>query len=190
MILTIGSILLFGIFLSQANRLMIGNNQIASQNEYYITGLALAQSVLDEAKTKWFDQVTHDNPNTTVPRATLTNPTALKPETGEIIITPDTLTSASPYSATNKGYMSAVKYNDVDDYNGYSRIVNTPRAENYKVMVAVNYASETNPDTPSTTQTYCKRMVVKVTSPFFARRGKNDNTGGPDTLSISYAFTY
>ena len=54
MILTMGAILLFGVFLNTSNKLMIGNNQNASQNEYYVTALSLVQSVIDEAKTKQF----------------------------------------------------------------------------------------------------------------------------------------
>jgi hypothetical protein len=56
MILTIGAILLFGVFLNSSNKLMIGNNQIAAQNEYYVTALSLGQSVIDEAKMKAFDE--------------------------------------------------------------------------------------------------------------------------------------
>ena len=58
MILTIGAILLFGVFLNTSNQLMIGNNQIASTNEYYISALAIGQSVIDEAKTNSFDEKT------------------------------------------------------------------------------------------------------------------------------------
>ena len=166
---------------------MIGNTQIASQNEYYITGLALAQSILDEAKTKAFDQNTATKVDTVVPRAGMTSPTLLNHEPGENVPSPDFLTPANPYGPQNQGYFSAVKFNDIDDYNGYSRLVNTPRAENYKLLVTVNYASETFPDSNSAIGTYCKKMTVKVTSPYFPKRGDN---GGPDTLSVSYAFTY
>ena len=187
MLLTIGAVLLFGMFLSLSNKLMIGNNQIASQNEYYITGLSLAQSVIDEAKTKAFDQKTASGSVSS--RSSLTSPDSLGRDGSSELTVPavDTLCSSSPYSSTSKGYWSSIKFNDIDDYKGYSRLVNTPRAEGYKLRVTVNYASETSPDSSSMSRTYCKKITVKVTSPYFPKQGDN---GGPDTLTIPYAFTY
>src|SRR5262245_39016337 len=91
MILTIGSVLLFGTFLSLANKLMIGNNQIASQNEYYITSLSLAQSIIEEAKTKAFDQKTVTTGVSS--RSQLTSPDSLgRDNNSELLIpSPDTL---------------------------------------------------------------------------------------------------
>ena len=187
MMLTIGAILLFGLFLSSSNRMMIGNNQIASQNEYYITGMSLAQSIIDEAKTKAFDQSTVNADTAVVARSSMTAPGSLGPGAGETVPSTDTLSSLAPYSSTNKGYMSAVKFNDVDDYNKYTRRVNTPRAEGYVLTVTVNYATETNPDNVEIVRTYCKKMTVQVTSPYFPKAGTES---GPSTLTVFYAFTY
>ena len=43
---------MFGTFLGSSNRLLMGNTQIASQNEYYIAALSYGQSVIEEARTK------------------------------------------------------------------------------------------------------------------------------------------
>lgn len=189
MMLTIGSILLFGMFLSTSNKLMTGNSQIAAQNEYYIAGLSLAQSIIDEAKTKEFDQNTVGKIVSSI--TGLTTVGSLGRDGGaEAVPSRDTLSSRAPYSATNKGYFSAARFNDVDDYNGYTRIVNTPRAENYQVRVTVNYASETSPDALKASRTFCKTMTVKVTSPFFRAIGEVGGVAIPDTLKISYAFLY
>lgn len=189
MLLTIGALVIFGIFLGAANKLMIGNNQIASQNEYYITAISLAQSVIDEAKTKAFDEKTVSGSVSN--RTSLTAVASIgKDGASEAVPFPDTLSSSSPYSSTNKGYWSAIKFDDVDDYNGYYRLVNTPRAEGYQIRVTVNYANENSPDNSSLTQTYCKRMVVKVTSPYFPKASDGAGSTVPDTLTLSYAFTY
>lgn len=187
MILTIGAVLLFGAFLSLSNRLMIGNNQIASQNEYYIAGISLAQSIIDEGKTKAFDQKTVSAGVSS--RSSLTSPDSLGRDgvSEQAVPTTDTLTAASPYSSTNKGFLSSIKFNDIDDYNLYSRIVNTQRAEGYKLKVTVGYTSETSPDSTSGTRTYAKKMIVKVTSPYFP---KSSSSGSQDTLTLSYVYTY
>ncbi len=189
MLLTIGAILLFGLFLSLTNKLMIGNNQVAAQNEYYITALGLAQSVIDEAKTKAFDHNTDTVDVLTT--AGLTDLGSLGPDgMNEAFSSPDILTSDAPYSATNRGYLSSVRFNDIDDYNGYSRLVNTPRSEGYSMRVTVRYASEINPDLASASKTYCKVMTVKVTSPFFPKVDEGGGVTVPDTIKLSYAFTY
>ena len=86
---------------------------------------------------------------------------------------------SNPDTATESGVAAFTKFDDLDDYNGYVRLVNTPRAENYRVEAAVSYASVTFPDSSKSTQTFCKKMTVTVTSPFF-----------PQPVILTYAFTY
>ncbi len=176
-ILAMGALVIFGTFLTSSNRLMTGNTQIAEQNEYYITAISLAQAVIDEAKTKAFDSYTYTN-TITVPDS-LTNPTKLGPEAGETVPKPDTLFAGGPYTAAYKGFRSTYLFNDLDDYDKYQRLVNTPRAEKYTIQVKVNYANETDPDFLKMTRTFCKKMTVNVSSPFM-----------PDVVTLTYAFTY
>ena len=171
-ILAMGAIVIFGTFLASSNHLMMGNTQIAEQNEYYITALSLAQSLIEEAKTKSFDQKTVSTPDSL---SVVLGTDGL----AEQVPNPDILVSSTPYTASNPGYLSNTKFNDVDDYNGYTRLVNTPRAEGYTIHSAVAYASPTYPDSTKLAQTYCKRMTVTVKSRYM-----------PDSLKISYVFTY
>ena len=160
---------------------MTGNTQIAQQNEYYVAALSLAQAVLDEAKTKAFDEQTVTTK--VLSSSVLTSPGSLGRESGaESVPNPDIVLSSG-------AYRSIVKFDDVDDYNNYRRLVNTPRAEGYRILVKVNYASETYPDSSRTARTFCKKMTVCVTSPYFPKMQKG-STFIPDTLKISYAFTY
>ena len=168
-ILSLGALVLFGTFLGSSNRLMIGNNQIAAQNEFYVAALSLAQSVLDEAKTKAFDQKTVNVPVSKTD--SLTGVSSLGKEAGETVPTPDTL--------AGNGYSSIQRFNDIDDYHGYKRLVNTPRAEGYTLSVSVGYASATYPDSAAVVRTFCKKMAVTVNSRYI-----------PQPLIISYAFTY
>lgn len=188
MMLTIGSILIFGLFLSTSNKMMTGNSQIAAQNEYYVAGMSLAQSIIDEAKTKAYDEKTIDSIRTSP--SSMTAVGSLGRESGEFVPATDTLTSQAPYSLTNKGFLSTVRFDDVDDYNGYKRRVDTPRAEKYSLTVSVAYASDTSPDSTKFTRTFCKRMTVNVTSPYFREIGQLNGKPIPDTLHLSYAFTY
>ncbi|HEY6191649.1 MAG TPA: hypothetical protein VI215_04895 [Bacteroidota bacterium] len=179
-ILAVGALIIFGTFLSSSNRLMMGNTQIAEQNEYYISAISLAQAVIDEAKTKAFDQKTVVDTATVALADSFTVFNKLGPEgVTENVPKPDVLVSAAPYTATSPGYKSTYKFNDIDDYDGYTRTVNTPRAEGFTIAVQVKYGDPTDPDVPLNYQTFCKRMKVTVTSPYMT-----------DKVELSYAFTY
>jgi hypothetical protein len=172
----IGALVIFGMFLKSSNQLMSANTQLSEQNEYYLTGLSLAESIISEAKTKAFDEKTVSG--------TVTVADSLSAGLGtdgfaESVPSPDTLSTSSPFSATSAGYLSIVKFDDIDDYNGYTRTVNTPRAEGYKLSVKVVYASATYPDSTLATKSFCKKMTVTVKSPYM-----------PDSLTVSYGFMY
>jgi hypothetical protein len=53
-------------------------------------------------------------------------------------------------------------FNDVDDYNGYRRIVHTGDAYDLLLEVSVGYAMPTAPDSLLSFPTFCKRMSVRV----------------------------
>jgi hypothetical protein len=170
MLLTIGGVILFSTFVLYTNVLMFDNVKVSADNEFVITAISLAQSVIDEAKMKAFDENTVSG--------SVTSPSSLTPSnslssegSGEAVSNPDT--------AQQNGSASLTKFDDIDDYNGYVRLVDTPRAENYRIETAVNYASETYPDSIKSSQTFCKKMTVTVTSPFI-----------PQPIRLSYAFTY
>ena len=168
-LLTIGALVLLGIFTLAANSLMSENIRLAEENEYYLTALSLAESVIQEAKTKSFDQNTSALPVTS--QAQLTNPTFLGPELSEAFALPD--------SGSGGLFRSTTAYNDVDDYNDYQRIVWTPRAEGYDISVSVRYASPSWPDSVVNYPTYCKQMTVTVTSPYISQ-----------PVILQYAFIY
>lgn len=168
-LLTIGALLLLGIFTLTANGLISENERIADENEYYLTSLSIAQSIIEEAKSKSFDQATVSAPLDSL--IVLTLPTSLGPEPGEFVPVPDSL---GP-----DGYMSLKFFNDVDDYNGYLRVVNTPRAEGYIVNVSIAYGSPTWPDSTLATNSFCKRMTVTVTSPLVS-----------EAVALQYAYIY
>lgn len=186
LILSVGSLLLFSTFLRTSLTWMKVNDQVVQQNEYYITAVSLAQAIIDEAKTKSYDQKT-DTSGVTTPDS-LTGHTKLGPDAGETIPKPDAITSASPYTSTSLGYRSTYKFNDVDDYRTYWRLVNTQRAEGFNINVMVNYVNETNPDVVSgSTPTFCKKMTVIVSSPYLVDAS---NANLPLNVVLSYVFSY
>jgi hypothetical protein len=154
MMLVIGGLLLMTVFMLSANGLMLLNTETAEQNGAFLTALSVGQSVIDEAMTKAFDQATVSGSVTST--SALTNVSALgRDGSGENVPVPDTL--------SGQGFLSNSRFNDVDDYRGYSRLVSTQRTAPLTVSVTVQYASETCPDSLLSTKTFCKKMTVTVT---------------------------
>lgn len=168
MLLTLGALMLLGAFVLTANDMMLTNAQVPMESEHYLAALSMAQSIIDEAKTKAFDQnvVSGSVRDTTGLSSTLG-----RDGSGEDFLLPDTLAAS--------GYWSLAKFNDVDDYNAYTRRVNTPRMTGYLVAVSVTYASPTYPDSSITRRSFCKKMQVSVTIPLVSR-----------PLSVDYSFVY
>lgn len=135
------------------NSSVLSTMSIEVQNKVYLTAFSLADDMIEEIKGKAFDEATIQFPTAT---GNLTLPGNLGPETGEVY----------PY------------YDDVDDYNGYSKSINAPHAENYKVICSVCYVSGLTPDTEVLYRTYYKKVKVTVSSPFLTH-----------SISESFIFT-
>lgn len=180
-LLALGSLVMFGTFLGSSNRLLIGNTQIASQNEYYIAALSYAQSVIEEARTKKFDGTLSATAVNNIGKTVLTPAGGLGADASS-----EKLTDVDVYG--EGGFLSQVKFDDIDDYHNYRRLVNSSRAEGYQMVVNVSYIDPLKPNVPVASQTNAKLMVVKITSPFFPRVDRN-GMSLPDTLVVSSVFS-
>lgn len=153
-ILTIGSLALLGIISLNFNNNALENTTAEIENKVYLTAFSLADDLIEEIKLKSFDEKTIDFPS--VNRTTLTQGSNFGPD-GE----------AYPF------------YDDVDDYDGYNSVANAPHAESYNIHCDVNYVSETDPTSPSNTQTFHKRVDVTVTSPYLRH-----------SINLNFVFTH
>ncbi len=129
--------------------------------EAYRTAVDLGQSLLSEIATKKYDQ------NFTPPYYTTSGSSqnicnsftaynALGPEMGEprFITTSD----VSPFQSISK-------YNDIDDYNGYTRLTDpTNGLGRFRDSVIVYYVQMTNPPTTVLAKWWTKRVEVWVTN--------------------------
>jgi hypothetical protein len=132
-----------------ANR-MIGDST-ASTYEGDARNLAvdIARSVINEAYRLRYDENTADS---TYQATTAFTPAAsLGPDAGETV---SPLPDVAPFQ-------SYTKFDDVDDYNGYSRTVDAGSIPGFRVTVAVYYVDE-NTYEQTNTRTYLKRIDVSV----------------------------
>jgi hypothetical protein len=115
------------------------------------TATDLGRSLMSEILTKKFDQ--NSNPGAAqVNNSIFTSPGSLGRESGETITLPD-----------RYPYQSIAKYNDVDDYNSYTRLVDSTNGLNgFKDSVVVYYVDINGTKSTSTIQWY-KEIEVWIT---------------------------
>ncbi len=141
LLLVLGALILFGLTMLSTNRYVIDQNESIIQREFEFYGISLAQSFIEEAKTKAFDEkVINGTVNTP---GQLTHWSQLGPDAGQ----------------------THPNFDDVDDYNGLTRTESTGRDE-FDVSIEVGYINETDPETIVNPGSYYKRMNVTISNPF------------------------
>jgi len=138
--LSIGSMLLLALVSLNFNSSVLQNTTVETENKVYLTAFSLADDLIEEIKQKAFDQKTIDFQAIAENQLTL----PLGPETGEVW----------PY------------FNDIDDYQNYSKPVNLPHVEEYTVSCQINYANSDGQKVLN--QTYFKLVTVTVTSKYLS----------------------
>jgi len=149
--LSAGALVLLTILVINAHRLVVQSGDAAVAAEAAQVGIDLAQSLLDEIQTKKFDQFSDDSGYQ--PASEFTAPASLGPGAGESFTLPDTVL-----------YRSIGKYNDVDDYHGYSRLASIGQFQGYQLSVTVVYVQDDDPDQVVGYRTYTKRVQVTVSN--------------------------
>src|ERR1035437_487236 len=101
-----GALVIFSVFSLITNKSLINNKKVAMESDFIITATSLAQSVIEEAKTKAFDEKTLSDTVTLVSSLSAT----LGPDAGETISpSPDVM------DAVKNSFKSAHNYDDIDD---------------------------------------------------------------------------
>ena len=153
-LLSIAALVLFSLVSINFNSSVLTNTTAEVENKVYLTAFSLADDLIEEIKQKAFDATTVKFP---------TND-------------PSSLTSA--YSLGPGSWEEYPNYNDIDDFNGFIKSVSAPHAENYKISCRVYYVDGDNPDDIVWTQTFYKKAIVIVSSPYLRK-----------SINLSHIFT-
>jgi hypothetical protein len=143
-ILALGGMIILAIISLRFNSSVLQTSTADFENKVYLTSFSIADNLIEEIKSKSFDQNTVNFPTTNP--ASLTIPDSLGPDPGEV----------KPY------------YNDVDDYNGYLDTTAAPYFEKYYISCKVEYVTSSNPDVASPTQTFYKKVTVTIKSDYLS----------------------
>ena len=154
--LTIGAMALLALISLRFNATLLENRTTEIENKVYLTAFSLADDLIEEIKQKAFDEKTVEWK--AIPADQLSPPNAFGP--------------------VDPGESTVNTFDDIDDYHGYQKAVSLPHVENYSVMSTVDYVTATDPDVTTSTQTYFKRITVRVTSPYLSH-----------PVKLSFVFT-
>lgn len=145
--LSLGALMIFGMISLRFDSAVLQNTELEVENKVYLTAFSLADDLLEEIKQKAFDE------QTVVFKS----------------ISPAALTGSQSLGKEGEVWPA---YDDIDDYNGFTKPVSLPHAEKYTVSSSVFYVSADDQDETSSTQTYYKRVEILVDSPYLPHRVK------------------
>ncbi len=173
----LGAFTMLALLALNVNRTMYGSLVLGLEMEATVNALSIGQSMLDEVMQRNFDQKTITK--VAYNYSDITPAGSLGPETGEAIAGID---SAYMSGGVFHDFQSKSSFNDVDDYNLYHRRIRDARLGYFDVSDTIKYVSETSPNTPSSSATFYKVIVVVVRHPNLPRAQDTSSTSLPITL--------
>ena len=168
-LITLGMLSLLLLSVLSANRMIMDINESTFQAEAMTASSTIANDLLDEILTKKFDEFS-DSTGTQPKSAFSPPPTTIGGTDGGVEWGPSA-TEKSQVGSLDSSYTgdfkSITKFNDVDDYNGYKRMVSANNISGFIAKVQVDYVNSNYPDVPLTTQNTYKRVLVSVSHPIY-----------------------
>lgn len=137
------------------NRAILRNCEVITESGILLTSAAIGEEIIEEANGKLFDESLSQPPSVEFPDC-FTAPESLGTESGE-------------------AYPS---FDDIDDYNDFTKIVNTPSG-NCSLVVKVGYVDSVNIDQWVNEKGFYKKMEVEVYNNFI-----------PNPFKFHYLFCY
>src|SRR5258706_9242692 len=161
MIFVVGALAILATVQLAVNTSILNATRLALDSEATIDAVSIGQAMIDEIISNPRDSVTSERSFDKVTRTKLvTNPSEL---TITSLLGPDSGEVVSAYERVP--FKSDKVFNDVDDYNHYTRIVTSPHLGDFTVRDSVFYVQESNLDTYSSSQTWYKKIFIKVSHP-------------------------
>ena len=141
LLFVLGAIMLFGLTMLSTNRYMVDQNESIIQREYEFYSISLAQSFIEEAKTKAFDE-------------------------NVIGASPPVPSGLTAYNLLGPGFGETYpNFDDIDDYNGLALTDSTTRGD-FDVAIQVGYVEETATEVIVNYETLFKTIFVSISNPY------------------------
>ena len=160
MILALGAMILLTILITNVNKNSLYTEDVMYNSNFGITATSIASSVIEDASKKRFDNIFYVDSSTVYSPTYFTPAANLGVDSGEVITDPKT-------------------FNDFDDYNGYTAIESSMPTAIFNIACRVCYVNDNALDDSVNTQTFHKKITVRVWSVFMQ-----------DTMVMSSIYSY
>ncbi len=160
MMITIGALMLLSIVILRVNTGNLNTQEVLLDNKIEILATSVGNSFIEEAFTKEFDEYT-----VSMPAELLSN---LKP--------------ANNLGPEGESYPN---FDDMDDFNGLDITKTIPGVDDFNIKCKVDYVNPINPEIPSLSRTWNKKITVRVTCD-----GMKNRNGIQDTIVMSSVRSY
>jgi len=178
MMITILAMLLLSISILTINRQTMTTNDTMMSSRYGLMALSLGNSIIQDATALSYDEKTGHGGSVSDSTQFTASASLGLDGTAELASNPNT-------------------FDDFDDYNCYKTTPKTDviivdatvtpnKTMTFNSLCQVDYVQSGNPSVVSSTQTWSKRMMIKIYSPDLI----NSFTNKPDTLRLSTVFSY
>jgi hypothetical protein len=163
--ITMGMFVLLVMSVISANRMLVQNTETGLQTEALTESATIANDLFQEIQSQKFDAHV-DTSRTNQAESEFSEPRDGANEWGPSNAE-RTLAGSMPDDNGSGEYRAILAYDDVDDYNGYTRVINVDSANGIRiggflVTVRVFYVAISNSDVAVDYQTNFKRIEVGV----------------------------
>lgn len=181
--LTVAFLVLITIAAMNANKMIVERDSNFYEQEAYRQGAFLANSLISEILTKKFDEVVDTSDYGYMDSTDFTSSNNLGVDSWEswllggstdVISNP---TDPRYESIRSSGFMY---YDDIDDYDGYTRSAQSGTLTGFILTVKVNYVSTDDLDSPVSYRTYFKKIEVTVKNTTYFPKRDLDGDGAED----------
>lgn len=167
---TIGAMVIFSLILLSSTRMIQRNTYMQISGELEQEIVALGQEIIEEGRTKEYDEVTHGAaPPANIP-GDFTAPSELGPEADDDV--------------DGDGTVRRPEFDDFDDYDGWSDLIATEHGE-FNIRAEVFYVDATSYDSTGTETTF-KKMRVYITSKYL----NQNNPGELNQYRLEFIRNY
>lgn len=167
---TMAAMVIFALILLSANRMIHRNTVMQVEGELEQEIVALAQDIIEEARTKEFDELSQGKvPPTKIPQD-FTSASNLGPDDE----------TADPEPNTNDdintdGTFKRIEFDDFDDYNGWKDVLQTEHGK-FNIETQVYYVNPNTYDSTGSGPTTFKKIKIYITSEFLKKNNSDKLT--------------
>lgn len=178
--LTATFLVLLTIAAMNANKMIVDRDRDYYEQEAYKQAAILANALLSEIVTKDFDEYAASSDAGYHP---VTDFSTSMGSGYSYYVNP----GGAPDATTPYRSISTTYFNDIDDYDGYTRTATAGNLTGFLLSVSVYYVNSSDLETPASGRTYFKKIVVTVTNTTYIQKKDTNGDGTPDDIQLKFS---